>query len=351
MRYGVVFPMKPRLFLALVFSMLSLSAFGAEPNPTDHLPPYIRQLTQFGERVDWSLDSKKVIFLSKVFGDVMEYDLATGQLRDLTAFYPHYGYTRALYLTNGDILLSGPVEFDPKKTKEARDQCFLFVLDKSCTKPPVALGARCNEGPAVSRHRLHIAWTEWTPPPAGEHLSGSKMYEADIVYVGGKPEFANRRLVIDGATLPFRCTMETQNFRPPEERELTFSAYTVGGRECDVCGVDLVTKQITNYTNSPKVYDEPEGIFPDGKSTCVECDSQNGLGPGHIDIWKLALDGSGKYTRLTHFSDYPNYKASNPVISDDGRYMAFQMGRAGESAGVGHGIFVYDLSAAPADAR
>ncbi len=57
--------------------------------------------------------------------------------------------------------------------------------------------------------------------------------------------------------------------------------------------------------------------------------------------------GSSEYTRLTYFSDYPNYKCSNPVVSDDGHFIAFQMGMAGEAAGVGHGIFVYDLTKAP----
>jgi len=46
-------------------------------------------------------------------------------------------------------------------------------------------------------------------------------------------------------TLPFKCTMETQNFRPPEEKELTFSAY--GYQGTDVCAVDLVTKKVVNY--------------------------------------------------------------------------------------------------------
>ena len=43
------------------------------------------------------------------------------------------------------------------------------------------------------------------------------------------------------------------------------------------------------------------------------------------DIWKLALDGSGDYERITYFNDAGIYKGTNPVISDDGRYMAFQV--------------------------
>jgi hypothetical protein len=65
---------------------------------------------------------------------------------------------------------------------------------------------------------------------------------------------------------------------------------------------------------------------------------QNGSHP-----WKLRLEGGGYVERLTFFSDYPGYKASNPVVSDDGRFMAFQMAKSKDAAGVGHGIFVMDL--------
>ena len=99
------------LALVLVF-VATRHAFAAGPlegeSPADHLPPQISQLTAFGERADWSHDGKRILFLSKTFGDAMEIDLATKQIRNLTAHYPHHGYTRALYLANGDILLAGP---------------------------------------------------------------------------------------------------------------------------------------------------------------------------------------------------------------------------------------------------
>jgi hypothetical protein len=56
------------------------------------------------------------------------------------------------------------------------------------------------------------------------------------------------------------------------------------------------------------------------------------------------LDGQGRTERLTLFAEYPGYKATNPVISDDGRYMAFQFARKGDPAGVGRGITVFDLA-------
>jgi hypothetical protein len=39
------------------------------------------------------------------------------------------------------------------------------------------------------------------------------------------------------------------------------------------------------------------------------------------------------------------------VVSDDGQCIAFQMAKSGESAGVGHGIFILDLAKAGAAKR
>ena len=339
------------LVAGLVFSCGAFAQSPAGPNPADQLPAHIKHLTTFGERSDWSADGRKILFLSKTFGDAMELDVASGAIRNLTQHYPHYGYTRAMYLSNGDILLSGPETYDLKNVGQARRNCTLYVLGRDGRKPPVSLGVRCNEGPAVSRQRLHFAWAEWSDPKPGEgNLSTSIMFESDVVYTNGMPALANQRKIIDGADLPFRCTMEPQNFRRSDEKELIFSAYTEGGRKCDVIGINLESKAITKYTDTSEIYDEPEGLFPDGRHTLVECDVQNRLGPGNIDLWKLALDGSGTLTRLTYFSDFPGYKASNGVVSDDGRYLAFQMGKAGEAAGIGHGIFIFDLAKSPVNA-
>src|SRR3954468_19021330 len=96
------------LIAAVVIAANAYPATADRGSPADDLPPHIRQLTHFGERADWSHDGKKILFLTKMFGDAMELDVATGHIRNLTAYYPHHGYTRAMYLANGDILLSGP---------------------------------------------------------------------------------------------------------------------------------------------------------------------------------------------------------------------------------------------------
>ena len=336
--------------LSVVVLMMTL-AHGAEQNrpgnPADKLPPHISRVTGFGERADWSHDGKRILFLSKTFGDAMEIDISTKIIRNLTAHYPHHGYTRALYLTNGDVLLSGPVSYDPAKIGEARTQCYLYLFNNSFTKPAVALGTKCSEGPAVSRTRLHFAWTHVAAEYPDEMPAGSsRIQEADLVYDKARhPMLVNQRVILESRDLPFKCSLECQNFRPLAETELTFSAYNYQGT--DVCGVDLLTKKVINYSNSPNQYDEPEGIFPDGQYTLVECDRQNKKGPSFVDLWKLKLDGSGEYQRLTYFSDYPGYKASNPVVSDDGKFIAFQMAKSTEAAGVGQGIFIYDIWKAP----
>jgi hypothetical protein len=319
--------------------------------PDQNLPPHIRRLTWFGERADFSPDGRRVLFLSRTFGDAMEVEIETGIIRNLTSHYPHHGYVRAMYLPNGDILLTGPTEFDPGNTGAARTHAWMFVLRPGSGTRPHPLGEKCAEGPAISKRRMHIAWSHRSGQFPDEMPRGSsRMFEADIVYDGEVPRLANRRQILASADLPFRATVEPQDFRPPAERELIFSAYDY--QETDVFGLDLETGALTNYSNAPDIYDEPEGIFPSGEYTTVESDHHEPEAEGfdRADIYRLSLDGSGRMERITRFADVPTYRASNPVVSNDGRYMAFQMGRSGVAAGTGYGIFLYDFERAPAPA-
>jgi hypothetical protein len=323
--------------LLVLLGLLSTSCLGQAQSgegksPLDELPGHIRRVTHFGQRADFSHDGKRILFIERTFGDVYEVELATKIIRPKTHHYFHEGYTRALYLSNGDILLSGARQFDANDPWASRGEknAELWVLKKDLSGEPVPLDENCSEGPAVSRRRMHIAWTQ-----------GGAFYAADIVHEDGKPKLANKKKVLDRKDLPFETGLETQNLRPPDEKELIFSAYGYQGTE--VCGLNLETGKVVNYSRAPDQYDEPEGVFPDGKHTLVECDKHNRKGTQYIDIYKLALNGSGKTERITFFSDYPGYKASNPVVSDDGRYIAFQVAKRGDMAGVGRGILVFDL--------
>lgn len=333
--------------VGIASGLWALSPQGGEPDesPAAHLPAHIQRLTYFGQRADFSHDGKRILFLEKTFGDAFEIEIATKTIRHVTGHYYHEGYTRTLYLANGDIILSGSRNFSADDPGPSRgESAELWVLSKDLDKPPVPLGTRCSEGPAVSRRHMRIAWAIDHQNYPDELPEGvSQIWVADIEYESGKPRLANKRLVLDTRNLSFKADLEAQNFRPPDENELTFSAY--GYQEGEVMGVNLETGEVINYSKAPGQYDEPEGIFPDGRHTTVESDRQNGKGYLHVDIWKLRLDGSGHLERVTRFSDYPGYKSSNPVISDDGRTMAFQMAKVGDPAGVGRGIFLYDFEA------
>jgi hypothetical protein len=324
----------------------------------EELPAHIRQLTHFGQRADWSHDGKRILFIEKTYGDVFEVEVATKVIRPMTHHYHHEGYTRALYLSNGDILLSGSRMFDADDpTPSRRKTAELWVLDASITKPPVALGSFCAEGPAVSRTKLRIAWAithENYPDVLPE--DASQMWLADISYDADGPALIDKRLLLDSRHIPLVIDLETQNFRPPLEEELIFSGYHFWGGE--VMGINIETGHIENYSMGLDSYEEPEGIFPDGEFTTVErVPSQLDAFEGRpkLDIWKLKLDESGTihsplprtWKQLTHFSEYGLYRGTNPVISDDGRFMAFQLAKSSEQAGVGHGIFIYDFSKAP----
>jgi hypothetical protein len=46
---------------------------------------------------------------------------------------------------------------------------------------------------------------------------------------------------------------------------------------------------------------------------------------------------------MTRFGEYEGHKSSNPVVSNDQKWMAFQAGRSTDPPGVGYGIFLYHL--------
>ncbi len=343
-RPGKVLLIFPVILIAFTMSLTGQGRPGynfKDGNPADNLPSYIKRVTQFGERADWSHDGKKVLFVEKTFGDVYEVELATGKISLITGHFYHGGFTRALYLANGDVLLSGCTSFDAANPQVNRQRkAELWILDKSYRKPPVRLGTKCSEGPAVSRKNMKIAWTIVSNQYPDSLKKGQYLFlMADIIYSNGIPELTNKKVIFDNTGTPFR-DMEVQSFVPPDENMLTFSGYQYRGTE--VMMLDLKTGEVKDMSNADNQYDEPEGIFPDGKSCCVECDRETGA----VDIYKLSLDGTGNLKRLTFFSDYKGYKGSNPVISDDGRFMAFQLAKSTDQAGIGYGIFVMDLKKA-----
>ncbi len=282
--------------------------------------------------------------MAKSFGDAMVIDLNTRQIRCLTCNVPAAAFLRVMHLSTGDYLLIGPDHFENINTSRSRDNELWFLSKKHGSKP-VKLGQKMSEGAAVSKKHLTIAFAE--THGAGLADGASRIVTAFIDLSGTEPKLINKKIIYESKDR--NCVLEPQDFYD-NDTKLTFTCYEPKGL-ASVWGIELQAKKVTNFSNAPGNYNEVEGIFPGGQSggqyTCVESDHQcdwlgGDRGSGNIDIWKLRLDGTGKdFTRLTFFNDYEGSKASNPVISRDGKLMAFQSARTTDPAGVGYGILLY----------
>jgi Tol biopolymer transport system component len=280
--------------------------------------------------------------MAKSFGDAMLIDLKTRIINCLTCNVPGAAFLRVMHLVTGDYILIGPEHFEDIHTSRAQDN-ELWFLSKERGSKPVKLGQKMSEGAAISKKSLKIAFSE-LPAQIPELAEGtSRLIVADLDLSNGAPSLINKKTVYESKDRS--CVLEAQDFYD-DDKKMIFTCYEPESA-ASVMGIDLQTGKVTNLSKAPGTYNEPEGIFPDGLFTAVEGDRQckdfgGGCGPGNIDIWKLRLDGTGKdFTRLTYFNDYDGGKASNPVISTDGRFMAFQTARAGDPAGVGYGVLIY----------
>jgi WD40-like Beta Propeller Repeat len=321
---------------------LSQAAQRQPGSQLDRLPSNMEVLTYFGERADISPDNQRIAFMAKSFGDAMVIDLKTRAIRCLTCNVPAAAFLRVMHLVTGDYLLIGPDHFEDIQVSRTRDN-ELWFLSKERGSKPVKLDEKMSEGVAVSKKTLKVAYSQIKAQAPEIPAGASRLIVADVSLTGGKPALVNKRVVYESGDN--RCTLEAQDFYDTDTK-LTATCYEPKGM-ASVMGLDLATRAMTNLSRMPGTYNEVEGIFPDGQYTTVEADRQvetlgGNRGSGNIDIWKLKLDGTGKdFVRLTRFNDFEGGKASNPVISNDGRFMAFQSARTTDPAGVGYGIVIY----------
>ena len=321
---------------------LPLAAQRKPGSQLDHLPPNIEVLTHFGERADISPDNRRVAFMTKSFGDAMTIDLDTRVIRCLTCNVPAASFLRVMHLVTGDYILIGPEHFQDIHTSRTRDN-ELWFLGKQPGSKPVRFGQKMSEGAAISKKSLKIAFSQTHEQAADLPDGASRLIVADVEIGQGQPRLVNPKTVHESKDRS--CVLEGQDFYDNDSK-MTFTCYEPKGL-ASVMGIDLKSGQVTNFSRAPGTYNEVEGIFPDGQYTCVEGDRQvaqlgGNHGSGNIDIYKLKLDGTGKdFVRLTHFNDHEGGKASNPVISTDGRFMAFQTAKTTDPAGVGYGLLLY----------
>jgi len=331
-----------KLLIAFLLLAAPVADERKQGNPLDDLPPSIELLTHFGERADISPDNLRVAFMAKSFGDAMVIDLKTRIIQCLTCNVPGAAFLRVMHLVTGDYILIGPDHFENIHVSRTRDN-ELWFLSKERGSKPVKLGQRMSEGAAISKKSFKLAFSQTSAQTADLAPEASRLVVADLDLSAPAPKLANQKTVFTSNDRS--CVLEAQDFYD-NDTKMTFTCYQPND-QASVMGIDLESGQVTNFSKAAGTYNEPEGIFPDGLYTTVEADRQcetlgGRRGSGNIDIWKLKLDGTGKdFVRLTHFNDYVGGKASNPVVSTDGRFMAFQAARTTDPAGVGYGILVF----------
>jgi Tol biopolymer transport system component len=333
-----------RLISALL--LLSYPAFTQRKtgNPLDHLPDKIEVLTHFGERADFSPDNQQIAFMDKSFGDAFVVDLKSRVITCLTCGVPGAAFLRVMHLPSGDYILIGPARFTDIHTSRASDN-ELWFLSKRPGSRPQRLNQKMSEGVAISKKSTKISYSVTHAQDVSLALEQSQLFVADLDPSPTAPRLMNKQLVYESRSKA--CTIEAQDFFENDSK-MTFTCYEPQNL-ASVMVIDLRDRKVVNMSKAPGTYNECEGIYPDDLYTNVEADRQvNWLGgkhgSGNIDVWKLRLDGTGKdFTRLTSFNDFQGFKASNPVVSTDGRLMAFQVARVSDQAGVGYGILLYHL--------
>ena len=334
------------LFRTALFLLIPIAVMNGQrksDNPLDHLPANVEMITHFGERADFSPDNQSIAFMNKSFGDAFVIDLKTHDIRCLTCSVPGTAFLRVMHLKSGDYILIGPERYTDLRASRRRDN-ELWFLSKKIGSKPIRLGRKMSEGIAISKTSMNVSYSvlpEQDPSLNPEH---SKLFVAEIDLMG-TPSIKNEKLVYESQSRD--CRLEAQDFFD-NDKKMTFTCYEPKGL-ASAMTIDLATSKVENMSKAPGTYNECEGVFPDGKFTLVEADRQvdklgGDRGSHNIDIWKLRLDGTGKdFQRLTFFNDYEGFKASNPVISTDGKLMGFQLARTVDEAGVGYGILLYKL--------
>lgn len=310
------------------------------------LPPYVSVLTTWGVRPEFDRTGEHVYFLHRLIGDVFKVNIRTREITSVTADVFHRGIQRCHVLANGDLLL-GVGDLLTGDIQRDKERLFMYVMKQDEPTKLYPLGEWFNEGAAVSRSSLRIAWTAGVGPN-----DQVQMRMGEIVYRDGTPYLADVRTVLSLASSEQIVHVETQDFVPPQDRQLLFTRYygPMGDpyRNAEVCSLDLVSGEVTDLSHAPESYDEAEGVFPDGRWTMIESDRHLPAALRNkykVDIFRMRLDGSGQVEQLADLAQrFPEtHRSDNPVVDPTGRYIAYQYGFSQGGGAKGRGIFLLDL--------
>jgi hypothetical protein len=305
-------------------------------------PPYVSVLTTWGMRPEWGRTGEYVYFLHRLVGDVFKVNVRTREIAPVTVSVHHAGIQRCLVLANGDLLL-GIGNINTGDIQRDKGRLDLFVLKQDEPTRLYPLGEAAEEGPAVSRKSMKIAWTT---PGQLEIRTG------EIAYDGGVPSLIDRKTIVSYRDAIDNRRLETQDFRPPDDNELIFTHYYGNAGDhffnAEVSSYNFTTGAIRDYSKSPDSYDEAEGMFPDGQWTMIESDRHlpKALRNKYkVDIFRLRLDGSGETEQLADLAQrFPDtLRSDNPVVDPSGRFVVYQFGFSRDAGARGQGLLLLDL--------
>ena len=194
------------LFLIVAFIVNTQRKPGS---PLDNLPPHIQILTQFGERADFSPDNQRIAFMAKSFGDAMVVDIETRNITCLTCNVPAAAFLRVMHLPSGDFILIGPDHFEDIHTSRLRDNELWFLSKKKGSKP-IKLGQKMNEGAAVSKKNMRIAFSQVHAQAPDLPDGASRIVLADIELSGDSARLVNKTTVYESKDR--NCVLEAQDF-------------------------------------------------------------------------------------------------------------------------------------------
>jgi len=303
---------------------------------TKDLPPYCSVLTTWGVHPEWDEKAEHLYFLNKKVGDVFKINLKTRAITLVTTFY-HGGVHRVRCLPNGDLLLAmGGRVFDadePERDRQAGLQLFLLKKDEPGKLYP--LEAYCEDGLAVARNQLRLAWT----------LPGKQEIRvAELIYNKGIPALSNVRSAVSYLDTSAHLRLEAADFRPPLDDELIYTHYTGDTqqpfRNAQAFGLHLPSRKLTRYTPAPAGYHQAVGIFPDGKSLLLESERLPGASrpARQLDLCRLKLDGTGETERLAEAPSGPI--SGGGVVNRPGTLIAHPLS---QGKGEAQGILLLDL--------
>ena len=316
---------------------------GTKPgSPEENLPCEHQAVDAFRRTRVVVAGRERIAFMEKSFGDAYEVDVATGVIRLLT-HYAHPGFLRVQFLPNGDYFLIGARTFTDISTTRSRDQ-EMWIL-KADFKPgdhAIPLEHKISEGVAISRtveeNRLveHARTVSRSVPGRRvRHVHGRH-------HLRERPAEVTNEKEILRAKAP-ECTLEAQDFRK-NDTELIYTCYRspfadCSGHRSEHRKDDGVSEAAPASTTRSKASSPTDNTRWSNRAASRLEQNSN-----YIDIWKLKLEpNSQDFTRVTHWGEYRGFKASNPVVSSDGKRIAFQSARSKDPAGVGYGIFVMDV--------